>query len=75
MFHLCYSFINIIHLFIRKLYLLEVTLLDWLINLKRSIINVPLQIVSFQEVLNVSDMEYFMYPSMFCQFNVYNIVE
>ena len=75
MFHLCYLFINIIHLFIRKLYLLEVTLLDWLINLKRSIINVPLQIVSFQEVLNVSDMEYFMYPSMFCQFNVYNIVE
>ena len=66
---------NIIHLFIRELYLLEVTLLDWLINLKRSIINVPLQIVSFQEVFNVSDMEYFMYPSMFRQFNVYNIIE
>ena len=75
MFHLCYLFINIIHLFIRKLYLLEVTLLDWLINLKRSIINVPLQIVSFEEVLNASDMEYFMYPSLFRQFNVYNIVE
>ena len=30
---------------------------------------------NFQEVLNISDMEYFMYPSMFRQFNVYNIVE
>ena len=50
-------------------------LLDWIIKLKRSIIYVLLQIVYFQEVFNVSDMEYFMYPSMFCQFNVYNIVE
>ena len=50
-------------------------LLDWLIKLKRSIINVLLQIVYFQKVFNVSDMEYFMYPSMSCQFNVYNIVE
>ena len=50
-------------------------LLDWIIKLKRSIIYVILQIVYFQQVLNVSDMEYFMYPSMFCQFNVYNIVE
>ena len=50
-------------------------MLDWLIKLKRSTINVLLQIVYFQEVLNVSDMEYFMYPSMFRQFNVYNIVE
>ena len=40
-------------------------LLDWLIKLKRSIINVLLQIVYFLEVLNVSDMEYVMYPSMF----------
>ena len=64
-----------IYLFIRKLYLLEVMLLDWLIKLKRSIINVLLQIVYFQKVFNVSDMEYFMYPSMFRQFNVYNIVE
>ena len=50
-------------------------LLDWIIKLKRSIIYVLLQIVYFQKVLNVSDMEYFMYPSMFRQFNVYNIVE
>ena len=63
------------YLFIRKLYLLEVILLDWIIKLKRSIIYVLLQIVYFQKVLNVSDMEYFMYPSMFRQFNVYNIVE
>ena len=46
-------------------------LLDWLIKLKRSIIYVLLQIVYYQKVLNVSDMEYFMYP--FCQFNGYNI--
>ena len=46
-------------------------LLYWLIKLKRSIITV----LYFQEVLNVSDMEYFMYPSMFRQFNVYNFVE
>ena len=57
-----------IYLFI---YLLE----SYLIKLKRSIINVLLQIVYFQKVLNVSDMEYFMYPSMFRQFNVYSIVE
>ena len=51
-------------------------LLDWLIKLKRSIINVLLQIVYFQKVFNVSDMEYyFMYPSTFRQFNFYNIVE
>ena len=63
------------YLFIRKLYLLDVILLDWIIKLERNIIYVFLQIVYFQKVLNVSDMEYFMYPSMFCQFNVYNIVE
>ena len=63
------------YLFIRKLYLLEVMLLDWIIKLKRSIIYVLLQIVYFQKVFNVSDMKYFMYPSMFRQFNVYNIVE
>ena len=50
-------------------------LLDWIIKLKRSIIYVLLQIVYFQKVFDVSDMEYFMYPSMFRQFNVYNIVE
>ena len=50
-------------------------LLNWIIKLKRSIIYVLLQIAYFQKVLNVSDMEYFMYPSMFCQFNVYNIVK
>ena len=50
-------------------------LLDWIIKLKRSIIYVLLQIVYFHKVFNVSDMEYFMYPSMFRQFNVYNIVE
>ena len=33
------------------------------------------QIVYFQKVVNVSDMEYFMYPFMFRQFNVYIIVE
>ena len=64
-----------IYLFIRKLYLLEVTLIDWIIKLKRSIINVLLQIVYFQKAFNVSDMEHFIYPSMFCQFNVYYIVE
>ena len=68
-----YLFFN--HLFIRKLYLLEVMLLDWIIKLKRSIIYELLQIVYFQNVLNVSDMEYFIYPSMFRQFNVYIIVE
>ena len=51
-------FIIIIYLFIRKLYLLEVMLLDWLVTLKRSITNAILQIVYFQEVVNVSDMEY-----------------
>ena len=64
-----------IYLFIRKLYLLEVTLIDWIIKLKRSIINVLLQIVYFQKAFNVSDMEHFIYPSRFCQFNVYYIVE
>ena len=49
--------------------------LDWLIELKRCIISALLQIVYFQEVLNISDKEYFMYPSMFCQFNIYKIVE
>ena len=58
------------YLFIRKLYLLDVILLDWIIKLERNIIYVFLQIVYFQKVLNVSDMEYFMYPSMFHQFNV-----
>ena len=50
-------------------------LLEWIIKLKRSIIYVLLEIVYFQKVLNVSYMEYFMYPSMFRQFNVYNTVE
>ena len=50
-------------------------LLGWIIKLKRSIICVLLQIVYFKKVLNVSDMECFMYSSMFRQFNVYNIVE
>ena len=63
------------YLFIRKLCLLEVMLLDWIIKLKRTIIYVLLQIVYFQKVLNVSDMEYFMCPSISHQFNVYNIVE
>ena len=63
------------YLFIRKLNLLKVMLLDWVIKLKRSIIYVLLQIAYFQKVFNVSDMEYFMYPSLFCQLNVYNIVE
>ena len=36
---------------------------------------VLLQIFYLQKVLNVSVMEYFMYPSMFRQFNVYNIAE
>ena len=68
-----YLFFN--YLFLGKLYLLEVMLLHWIIKLKRSIIYELLQIFYFQKVLNVSDMEYLMYPSMFCQFNVYNIVE
>ena len=67
-----YLFIN---LFIRKLYLLEVMLLEWIIEFKRSIIYVLLQIVYFQNVLNVSDREYSLCPSMFRQSNVYNIVE
>ena len=50
-------------------------LLDWIIKLKRSVIYVLLQTAYFQKVLNVSDIEYFMYSSMFRQFNVYNIVE
>ena len=50
-------------------------LLDWIIKLKRRIIYALLQIVYFQKVFNVSDMEYFTYPSMFRQFNVYNIVK
>ena len=62
----------VIYLFIYLfIYFLEI----YLIKLKRSIINVLRQIVYFQKVLNVSDMEYFMYPSMFRQFNVYSIVE
>ena len=66
-----------IYLFIYLLesYLLEVTLVDWIIKLKRSIIYVLLQIVYFQKLLNVSDIEYFMYPSMLCQSNVYSIFE
>ena len=59
----------------KKLNLLEVMLLDWIIKLKRSIIYVLLQIVYFQIILNVSDMEYFMYPSIFRQFNLYKIIE
>ena len=55
-------FIYYIYLFIRKLYLLEVMLLDWLVQLKRIIINVLLQIVYFQEVLIVNDIKYFVYP-------------
>ena len=51
-------FIIIIYLFIRKLYLLEVMLLDWLVTLKRNITNALLQMIYFQEVVNVSDMEY-----------------
>ena len=50
-------------------------LLNWIIKLKRSISYELHQIVYFQKVLKFSDMEYFMYPSMLCQFNVYNIVE
>ena len=57
-----------IYLFI---YLLEI----YFIKLKRSIINALLQIAYFQKVLNVSDMEYFVYPYMLRQFNVYSIVE
>ena len=55
-------FIYYIYLFIRKLYLLEVMLLDWLVKLKRIIINILLQIVYFQEVLIVNDIKYFVYP-------------
>ena len=61
-------------IFIRKL-CFNLYYLDWLIKLRRSILHVLLQIVCFQEVLNVSDMEYFMYSSMLLQFKVYNIVE
>ena len=52
----------------RKLYLLKVILLDRLIKLKGSIINVLPQIACFKKVFNVSDMKYFMYPSMLRQF-------
>ena len=65
-------FIYDIYLFI---YLFIYFLESYLIRLKRININVLLQIVYFQKVLNVSDMEYFMYPSMFRQFNVCSIVE
>ena len=50
-------------------------LLDWIIKFRSSIVYVLLEIVYFQKVLNVSVMEYFMYPSMFRQFNIYNIVK
>ena len=61
-----YLFIYLFNsLFITKLYLLEVMLLDWIIKLKTSIIYVLLEIVNFQKILNVSDMEYFMCPLMF----------
>ena len=63
------------YLLIRKVSLLEVMLLDWIIKLKRNIIYVLLQTVYFQKVLNVSGMEYFMYLFMFRLFNVYNIVK
>ena len=62
------------YLFIRKLYILEVMLLEWIIKLKRNITYVLLQVFYFQKVLNISGMEYFMYPFMFHQFNIYNIV-
>ena len=63
------------YLLIRKLNLFEVMLLDWVIKLKRSIIYVLLQIVYFQKVFNVSEMNILCNISMFRQFNVYNIVE
>ena len=69
-----YLFIYLI-IYLLESYLLEVTLVDWIIKLKRSIIYVLLQIVYFQKLLNVSDIEYFMYPSMLCQSNVYSIFE
>ena len=69
-----YLFIYLI-IYLLENYLLEVTLVDWIIKLKRSIIYVLLQIVYFQKLLNVSDIEYFMYPSMLCQSNVYSIFE
>ena len=51
-------------IFIKKL--LQVKLLDWLIRLRRSIINILPQTDCFQEVLNVSYTEFFMYSSVFC---------
>ena len=45
---------------IRRLYIL-----DWFIELQRNIINALLQIACFQELLNVTYMEYFMNSSMF----------
>ena len=73
-----------IYILIRKLYLLEmmvseIMLLDWLIKLKRSVISV-LSILNclFYRRFSMSVTwysMYFMYPSMFCQFNVYNIIE
>ena len=56
------------------IYLFIHLLESYFLKLKRSFINVFLQIVYFQ-VLNVSDIEYFMYPPMVRQFNVYSIVK
>ena len=64
-----YLFNNLFMIYIYLFIYLFIYLLEsYLIKLKRSISNVL-------KVLNVSDMEYFMYPSMFRQFNVYSIVE
>ena len=50
-------------------------LLDWKLNEKEVLFMYSSKIVYFQKVFNASDMEYFISPSIFCQFNVYNIVE
>ena len=70
-----YFFNNPFVIFIYYIYLFIYLLESYSIKLKRSIINALLQIAYFQKALSVRDMEYFMYSSMFRQFNVYSIVE
>ena len=65
----------ILYLFIYSIiYLLEVMLLDWKLN-EKELFTYSSKVVYFQKVFLASDMEYFISPSIFCQFNVYNILE
>ena len=70
------KYLFILYLFIYSIiYLLDVMLLDWKLNEKEALFMYSSKIFYFLKVFNASDMEYFISPSIFCQFNVYNIAE